>query len=106
MKNISWNVHWQTDRFLAIIIRDYLRFFTENTPAIGNCVIDETIEKGNEDLYWLRWKDIVNRTADKFDELRKLIEKCPPSHEDLLKKKKLTKEAFKDLAFIFEDLNW
>ncbi len=33
--NISWDVHWMTNLFLAVIIRDYLRFFIKNTPVIG-----------------------------------------------------------------------
>ena len=33
---------WQTDRFLAMIIRDYLNYFADKTPAVGN--IPETVE--------------------------------------------------------------
>ena len=41
IEKISWDVHWQTNLYLAVIIRDYLRFFIKNTLAIGNCVIDD-----------------------------------------------------------------
>ena len=42
IEKISWDVHWQTDLYLSVIIRDYLRFFIKNTFAIGNCVIDDS----------------------------------------------------------------
>ena len=36
VEKISFDVLWQMDRMLAIIIRDYLRSFIKETPAIGN----------------------------------------------------------------------
>ncbi|MBR5767839.1 MAG: hypothetical protein IKX86_04135 [Clostridia bacterium] len=103
---ISWDVHWQTDRFLAIILRDYLRFFIKNTPAIGNCVFDDGREDGAADR-WELWENLVNGTADEFDELRKLTENgYPRGDDDLRKQKELTDKAFADLARIFGDLSW
>ena len=41
IEKISWDVHWQTNLYLAVIIRDYLRFFIKNTMVIGDCAIDD-----------------------------------------------------------------
>ena len=40
IEKIDWDVHCMTNLYLAVIIRDYLSFFIEKTPAIGNCVYD------------------------------------------------------------------
>ena len=110
IEKIDWDVHWMTNLYLAVIIRDYLRFFIEKTPAIGNCVYDHypSIE---EDTLELRdkkseeWKTLVNSVADKFDELAKNLCNCDYDF-DLSKHKEMTKKAFADLAFIFDDLEW
>ena len=108
---ISWNVHWMTDLYLAVIIRDYLRFFIKNTPAIGNTVIDDPEfftrpyseeDQKKSDEYWRRWKDMVNNVADEFDELVKMIRE----DEQIDDQRKLQKKAFADLAEIFDELNW
>ena len=110
IEKIDWDVHWMTNLYLAVIIRDYLRFFIEKTPAIGNCVYDHfpSIE---EDTLELRdkkseeWKTLVNSVADEFDELAKNV--CNLDNDfDLSKHKEMTKKAFADLAFIFDDLEW
>ena len=118
IEGISWDVHWQTDLYLAVIIRDYLRFFIKNTPAIGNCVIDDhdTLTYGTEEerhrldeKYSKQWEELVNSVADEFDELVKF---CREDYGDMdykeceNKRKALTKKAFADLAFIFDDLSW
>ena len=113
--NISWDVHWMTNLYLAVIIRDYLRFFIKNTRAIGNCVIEEHLppwhqfgDKENE-YYWNKWESRVNTVADEFDilahntrrESREFIDDA--EHE---KMKEQTRKAFADLAEIFADLCW
>ena len=110
IEKIDWDVHWMTNLYLAVIIRDYLRFFIEKTPAIGNCVY-EHFPSIEEDTLELRdkkseeWKTLVNSVADEFDELAKNV--CNLDYDfDLSKHKEMTKKAFADLAFIFDDLEW
>ena len=114
--NISWNIHWMTDLYLAVIIRDYLRFFIKNTPAIGNTVFEGDYSKMNNmtdeetAMYSKKWHDLVNNTADEFDELAKLAWREDSSVDDwqayTKKEKELIKKAFADLAYIFDELNW
>ena len=114
--NISWNIHWMTDLYLAVIIRDYLRFFIKNTPAIGNTVFEGDYSKMNfmsdeeTEMYAKKWHDLVNTTADEFDELVKLSSYNRRSDDDWQaldkKEKELIKKAFADLAYIFDELNW
>ena len=119
VEKISFDVLWQMDRILSIVIRDYLRSFISKTPAVGNCIGDERYKKdligelvlSEEEIekYNRKWVDAVNKTADEFDALRKLIEsreqsyENPPSEDEI---KEATQEAFADLAFIFNDLCW
>lgn len=111
--DIPWNLHWQTDTYLLVIIRDYLRNFINNTKAIGNCVyskeeLDPKCKKyykvSNNDR-WEEWKNLVNKVADEFDDLYKMQNhKFEPVDE--MEWQELKTKAFKDLAFIFDDLNW
>ena len=118
VKGTANDVHWQTDIALAVIIRDYLREHIKNSPAIGNCVIEDEyrndmrkqmeITKEQWNGYAEKWKNAVNKTADEFDELIKMTERGVysdnyPSEEEL---KAATEKAFKDLAFIYNDLSW
>ncbi len=111
--DIPWNLHWQTDKYLLVIIRDYLRYFINNTKVIGNCVYTkEELDpkrkeyyKAQKDNRWEEWKTIVNNVANEFDDLYKMENhKFEPSDET--ERKKLIIKAFKDLAYIFDDLNW
>jgi hypothetical protein len=112
--NISWNIHWMTDLYLAVIIRDYLRFFIKNTPAIGNTVFEGDYSKMHNmtdeetAMYSEKWHDLVNNTADEFDELAKLAwrENVDDWQAYRKKEKELIKNAFADLAYIFDELNW
>ena len=114
--DISWDIHWMMDLYLAVIIRDYLRFFIKNTPAIGNTVFDGDYEKMQSmsaedvDYYSKKWHDLVNGVADEFDELVKLMREEESSVEDWQaldkKKNELTKKAIADLAYIFDELQW
>lgn len=114
VKNISWDIHWQTDRILSIIIRDYLRFFINETPAVGNCVINDNPEglAYNEALnaedtdFAERWNKAVNNVADEFDKLRIMIESDSPCETSDKMIHEQTKKAFDGLAYIFNDLNW
>ena len=117
IKNISWDICWQTDRVLAIIIRDYLRQYIEESPAIGNCVISDNPEglkyieavqsDEKEKIFAARWQDLVNSVADEFDKLSCLIENYSHNNPDADKEiEELTAKAFKDLTYIFNDLCW
>lgn len=130
IEKISWDVHWQTDLYLAVIIRDYLRFFIKNTMAIGNCVIDDpgfltepyyvgddeyskrknAENEEKSEYYFQKWKDLVNSVADEFDELIKMMLMDYPERGDYQefnkRQKALEKKAFSDLAEIFDDLSW
>ena len=111
--DIPWNLHWQTDTYLLVIIRDYLRNFINNTKAIGNCVYtNEELDPKHKEYYkaqnddrWEKWKNLVNKVADEFDELYKMQIHRFDNWDDN-KWQKLKNKAFKDLTFIFDDLNW
>ena len=114
IEGISWDVNWQTNLYLAVIIRDYLRFFIKNTPAIGNCVIEDRedqmfmTEKERERLNKeesKKWHELVNSVADEFDVLVKI---CNGDYDEIEypEYKEIMKKAFSDLAFIFDDLTW
>ena len=115
IKKISWDIHWQTDTYLLVIIRDYLKNFINNSPAIGNCVFTkEELDPKNKAYYevrkendsrWEKWKKLVNDTANEFDGLYKMQLKMNVTWNDI-EWQKLKNKAFKDLAFIFDDLNW
>ena len=113
IKDIPWDIHWQTDTYLLVIIRDYLRNFINNTKAIGNCVytkeeLDPKCKeyyKAQNDNKWEEWKNLVNKVADEFDELYKMQIHRFDNWDDN-KWQKLKNKAFKDLTFIFDDLNW
>ena len=111
--NIPFNLTWQTDIYLLVIIRDYLRNFIDRSPAIGNCVFkkDELNPKCKK-YYHVdnekkaeEWKKLVNDVANEFDDLYKM-----QNHRfeawDEAEWQKLKIKAFKDLAFIIDDLNW
>ena len=62
-----------TNLYLAVIIRDYLRFFIKNTPAIGNTAWEDisrmhkaTPEENNAAS--VKWEAMVNSVAEEFDE--------------------------------------
>lgn len=118
IEKISWDVHWQTNLYLAVIIRDYLRFFIKNTPAIGNCVFEDPyavrlgMDEEQNDHYSKKWNDLVNSVANEFDELIKIMImdnreiQDHPEFNRYEKEKALTRKAFSDLAEIFYELGW
>lgn len=95
---ISWDVHWQTDDYLTAIIRDYLRFFIQNTMAIGLPAVEK--EPDDFDKAEILWREMVNSVADKFDEVADLS----TEHGEAYRTK--IDEAFDALKEIFYDLSW
>lgn len=59
-------------------------------------------------IYSKKWHELVNSTADEFDELAKLV--CGENVDDWQayrkKEKELIRKAFADLSYIFDELNW
>lgn len=115
VKGIPFDAQWQMDRILAIVIRDYLRSFIKETPAIGNCVLRDNPEglsyfeasQSNEIDFTKRWEETVSNVANDFDMLRIQLESCQSNNsvtDDEIEK--LTKKAFSGLTYIFNDLNW
>ena len=115
VKGISFDAQWQMNRILAIVIRDYLRTFIKETPAIGNCVLRDNPEglsyfeasQSNEIDFTKRWEETVNDVANDFDMLRIQLESCQSNNsvaDDEIEK--LTQKAFSGLTYIFNDLNW
>ena len=105
------DIHWMSNVYLAAIIRDYLRFFIQNTAAVGNYVYEhnpegydywEAEEKLDTDEMFHRWQKIVNGTADMFDELVKSVE-IEETNEEYQKKVNVAFDALKE---IFYDLEW
>ena len=114
---ISWDISWQVDRYLAILIRDYIKFHIKNTPAIGNCVLIDNPEgvpyddfllgkEPNYIDYYTRWKDLALKVSDEFDELRIMLEKADSSGFSRERLQIAIDKAFKDLAYIYQDLGW
>ncbi len=108
--DIPDEAQWRMDLYLSVIIRDYLREFIQNTPAIGNCVISDKspIYQATDDD-WKKWKNLVNSVADEFDDLVELIRALDEednTSDMYIKKKELQNKAFADLAYIYDDLCW
>ena len=95
---ISWDVHWQTNDYLTAIIRDYLRFFIQNTIAIGHPAFEKEPEDFDEAE--LNWRKMVYGVANKFDEVADLSSE----HDERYRAK--INEAFDALKEIFYDLEW
>jgi hypothetical protein len=111
------NATWALNQTFAIIIRDYLRFFNEVSPCIGNCVYTEEerlktmitskeTSKINDEKY-KEWVKLVNHVADEFDALAKAIDgNVYDSEVPFEEQKKMARQAFKDLNKIYMDLWW
>ena len=115
---ISWGINWQVDRYLAIIIRDYLRFHIKESPAIGNCILrdnpegipyeDFLFDKVNNEVdYHKRWEELVLSVADEFDDIRLTMESDHKEDKEFYDMYQIKiNKAFKDLAYIYQDLGW
>ena len=88
--NISWDIHWMSNVYLAAIIRDEGYDYWEAQ------------EKLDKDEMFRRWQKIVNDTADLFDVLAK-PEEIDKGREQF--QKDIT-AAFDALKEIFYDLEW
>ncbi len=119
IKNISKPISWRSDLWLAVIIRDHLRHFINNTACVGGCVFEEPgnqlfvyADERETDSDMIKWKGMVNSVAEEFDALIPLILEshstpmCGKKIELMEKKKEMQKKAFADLEFIFNDLWW
>ena len=117
--NISEEITWRSDLWLAIIIRDHLRHFINTTICVGGCVFDmpgESLvsyaDEWDFDPEMQEWQDLVNSVADEFDALIPLILDshstpiCQKKDGLMEKKSRMQKKAFADLEFIFNDLWW
>ena len=126
IRKIPKDLTCQTNVFLAVMIRDAIRNFRENTRTVGSCVAGEqdgkTLplcpdlqedEEAAAELapLWQAWREKLQKVSDEFDELAGAIDEAT-NGEILLrdaaaeKEKRLTKQAFRDLAEIFGDLWW
>ena len=126
IRKIPKELTCQTNVFLAVMIRDAIRHFRENTRTVGSCVAGEQDGKTlplcpdlQEDKevaaelapLWRVWREKLQKVSDEFDELAGAIDKAT-NGEILLrdaaaeKEKRLTKQAFRDLAEVFGDLWW
>ena len=112
---MSRDLHWQTDLLLAVMIRDYIRDFSQKTPVIGNCVLMDNPEgipyeefllnryKGGIDFF-ARWQELLAQTADEFDVLVQVLQgRLTLAAEERQAK---IEKAFSDLAYIYADLCW
>jgi hypothetical protein len=119
IRNISKEITWRSDLWLAVMIRDHLRHFIKNTACVGGCVFDAPGEmlvtyadERDSDPDMQKWRNLVNSVADEFDALIPLILEshstplCKKKVELMEKKKEMQKKAFADLEFIFNDLWW
>ncbi len=69
--DFDWDIHWQLDRYFAMIIRDYLEYFAANSPAVGNLPEYEglPVEASGK-----LWKEKVLSVAREFDRFLKFGE--------------------------------
>ena len=117
--NISEEITWCLDLWLAVIIRDHLRHFINTTICVGGCVFDmpgESLvtyaDEKDFDSEMQEWQDLVNSVADEFDAMIPLILESHSTpigkqkYELMEKKKAMQKRAFADLEFVFNDLWW
>ena len=78
VKGTDKRVSWQTDEYLAAIIRDYIRMVEKDEWHIGNAILDDEqnaiygkrVDEGKEKEKELvkKWHDLLLDTANMFDE--------------------------------------
>lgn len=113
---MSWNSTWFLNRNIAIIVRDYLRYYISVTPAIGNCVFSEdelysvTYDGFGKDKItdkkWDEWKALVNCVAKDFDVLSTAFDKFCDERLPDAELNKLAEKAFNGMQKIFIDLEY
>ncbi len=106
VKNIDKHILWQTRNILAVIIRDYLRAYAEQTHIIGNCVFEKDengkyIYTGDNAEKYKEWKERLYNTASLFDNLTEKLEELSP--EEIYSQENIN-AAFDSLKGIFNDL--
>ena len=75
VKGTDKRVSWQTDEYLAAIIRDYIRMVEKDEWHIGNAILDDgwnpllgkTIAEENDEELSKKWHDLLLDTANMFD---------------------------------------
>ena len=110
VKGTDKRVSWQTDEYLAAIIRDYIRMVEKDEWHIGNAILDDEqnaiygkrVDEGKEKEKELvkKWHDLLLDTANMFDEY--LIKK--DSLDTDFDFKALLDNAFDNMKKIFMDL--
>jgi len=104
IEGISWDIHWQLNKYLAIIIRDYLRFFVTEYSRYWDHAFTPNSEGKSETENDDEWKNNILATAQEFDDLIRILECHRPLGECNLDKQ--IQKSFKDLAYIYKDLGW
>jgi hypothetical protein len=112
VKGTDKRVSWQTDEYLAAIIRDYIRMVEKYEWHIGNAILDngcnpiygKTVDEGKEEDKELvkKWHDLLLDTANMFDEY--LIKKKKLDEKFNFDFKALLDNAFENMKKIFMDL--
>lgn len=126
IQDIPKNLCPKTSILLPVIVRDYLRFYIDNTLSIGNCieqaepahlrpitVITES-ERNDNNTSWVLWRNKILSVAEEFDKLARMedylykggVLEADRPQELLDKEKELSRKAFNDLAQILPDLWW
>lgn len=112
VKGTDKRVSWQTDEYLAAIIRDYIRMVEKDEWHIGNAILDDEqnaiygkrVDEGKEKEKELvkKWHDLLLDTANMFDEY--LIKKKRLGEKFNFDFKALLDNAFDNMKKIFMDL--
>ena len=112
VKGTDKRVAWQTDEYLAAIIRDYIRMVEKGEWHIGNAILDDEqnaiygkrVDEGKEKEKELvkKWHDLLLDTANMFDEY--LIKKKRLDEKFNFDFKALLDNAFDNMKKIFMDL--
>lgn len=112
VKGIDKRVSWQTDEYLAAIIRDYIRMVEKDEWHIGNAILDDEqnsiygkrVDEGKEEYkeFVKKWHDLLLDTANMFDEY--LIKKKKLDEKFNFDFKALLDNAFDNMKKIFMDL--
>ena len=112
VKGTDKRVSWQTDEYLAAIIRDYIRMVEKDEWHIGNAILDDEqnaiygkrVDEGKEKEKELvkKWHDLLLDTANMFDEY--LIKKKNLDEKFNFDFKALLDNAFENMKKIFMDL--
>lgn len=104
IEKISPDIAWQMNNYLPSIIRDYLLFYAEKTPIIGNCVVPQDHSDIDSDELYEKWKAKLRMAAELFDGLTKTDETYEEDCKRITQER--VNEAFQALSEVFLDLTW